>query len=100
MNKKFNINLLRKRLLAIFFAVTFIFFLIGCRLCYLQLFSAYNLTQKALDQWTRDLPITAERGRIFDRNGEILADNVTTYNLYVRPRMRSEERRVGKECRL
>ena len=96
MNKKFNINLLRKRLLAIFFAVTFLFFLIGCRLTYLQLFSAYNLTEKALDQWTRDLPITAERGRILDRNGEVLADNVTTYNLYVRPRMTENEEEMAK----
>lgn len=87
MIKKFNISLLRKRLLAIFFAVAFIFFLLIARLTYLQLFSNYKLSVKALDQWTRDLPIQAERGKIYDRNGGVLADNITTYDLYVRPRM-------------
>ncbi|NLL56148.1 MAG: PASTA domain-containing protein [Clostridiales bacterium] len=40
---------------------------------------------KALDQWTRDVPITGERGDIFDANGVILADTETLYTVYVRP---------------
>jgi stage V sporulation protein D (sporulation-specific penicillin-binding protein) len=40
---------------------------------------------KALDQWTRDVPITGERGDIFDINGTILADTETLYTVYVRP---------------
>lgn len=40
---------------------------------------------KALDQWTRDVPITGERGDIYDRNGIVLADTETLYTVYVRP---------------
>lgn len=40
---------------------------------------------KALDQWTRDVPITGERGDIFDVNGVVLADTQTLYTVYVRP---------------
>ena len=38
----------------------------------------------AEEQWTRDLPIAAERGVIYDRNGVVLAVSYSTYNVYVR----------------
>ena len=40
---------------------------------------------KALDQWSRDVPVTGERGDIYDKNGILLADTGTIYTLYVRP---------------
>ena len=43
-------------------------------------------TEKAIDQWTRELPLKAERGLIIDRNGIVLAANKTAYTVYVRPR--------------
>ncbi len=42
------------------------------------------MNYRALDQWTRELPIVAKRGLITDRNGEILADNRTAYTVYAR----------------
>ena len=39
---------------------------------------------RALDQWTREIPIVAERGKITDRNGELLAGNMTAYSVYAR----------------
>ena len=42
------------------------------------------MNYRALDQWTRELPIVAERGKILDRNGTILADNATAYTVYAR----------------
>ena len=41
---------------------------------------------KATEQWTRDLPVSAERGTIKDRNGAALAISYTTYDIYVRGR--------------
>ncbi len=43
-----------------------------------------ELNYRALDQWTRELPIVAERGKITDRNGVVLADNQTAYTVYAR----------------
>ena len=43
-----------------------------------------ELSYRALDQWTRELPIVAERGKITDRNGVVLADNSTAYTVYAR----------------
>ena len=39
---------------------------------------------RALDQWTREIPITPQRGKIVDRNGVLLADNSTAYTVYAR----------------
>ena len=43
-----------------------------------------ELNYRALDQWTREIPIVAERGRITDRNGVVLADNTTAYTVFAR----------------
>ncbi len=42
------------------------------------------MNYRALDQWTRELPVVAERGKITDRNGVVLADNATAYSVYAR----------------
>ena len=42
------------------------------------------MNYRALDQWTRELPIVAERGKITDRNGVVLADNSTAYTVFAR----------------
>ena len=42
------------------------------------------MQEKAIDQWTREIPVVAERGKIFDVNGVILADNDDTYTVFVR----------------
>ena len=47
--------------------------------------SGEKLRYKAIDQWTREIPVVAERGNILDRNGEILAGNVTSYTVFARP---------------
>ena len=71
--------------MAIVLLIIFLFTAIFCKLVYLQVVSSEKLQVKALDQWSRDVPITGERGDIFDCNGNILADTATTYTVYVRP---------------
>ncbi len=43
-----------------------------------------ELQEKAIDQWTREIPIVASRGKIVDVNGVVLADNDDTYTVFVR----------------
>ena len=63
----------------------FIFIVIILRVFYIQVIDYNKLNQKASDLWSRNLPIKADRGLIYDRNGVILADNVTTTSLVVIP---------------
>ena len=43
-----------------------------------------ELAGRAIDQWTREIPVVAERGEITDRNGELLAGNATKYTVFAR----------------
>ena len=61
-----------------------IIFMFG-RIFYIQVFSHNKLNELAEALWQRNLPITADRGRILDRNGKVLATNITTTTLYVVP---------------
>lgn len=55
------------------------------RLFFLQIVQGEFLSSKATDQWYRDIPLDAARGRIYDSAGEVLADNSVVYTVYVRP---------------
>jgi stage V sporulation protein D (sporulation-specific penicillin-binding protein) len=65
--------------------MAFLFVAVIGKLVYIQIVTGQSLQIKALDQWTRDVPITGERGDIYDRNGIILADTETLYTVYARP---------------
>lgn len=54
---------------------------------YIQIVQGKDLQSKAIDQWTRDLPVAASRGLIVDRNGVVLADNSEVYAVYLRCRL-------------
>ena len=70
----------------LFFLILFFFFLlIILKVLYIQLFEYDKLSDKANDLWSRNLPLAADRGLILDRNGEVLADNITTTSLVLIP---------------
>lgn len=84
--RKANVSLtvLRKRLFAAIAAITFLFCLFLGRFFYVQLVWERELIARAVDQWTRELPVSPERGNIFDANGFLLAGNTAAYTLYAR----------------
>lgn len=67
-------------------AVTFIFLLILARFFYVEVIWGEDLRAKAIDQWTREIPVKALRGDILDRYGNMLASTKQTYAVYIRPR--------------
>ncbi len=82
--KHFSLTILRKRLLVIVLAVTFLLSIVIGRLFYIQIIWGEEIQEKAIDQWTREIPVVAKRGNITDRNGVILAENGDTYTVFVR----------------
>lgn len=91
----YSITKLRKRLFAIFLLIAFLFCLIAARMFYVQVIWGEELQSKALDQWTRELPIVAERGEIKDRNGVALVTNKPSYSVFIRPRSVTDEEKVS-----
>lgn len=94
MNIKYTTNSINKRLLALFLLVTFFLFALITRLFFVQIINGESLSKRAYEQWLRDLPLTASRGNILDRNGAVIASSYTTYDLYVRHVDIKDERAV------
>lgn len=82
---KFSTYSMKKRLLALSVLIIFFAVCITARLLSLQVINAGEYVKKGMTQWLRDLPLTATRGSITDRNGVVLASSYTTYDVYVRP---------------
>ena len=82
---KYSSYSMLRRLLASVLLIAFFACLIISRLFYLQVIGGYKVVKKGLTEWLRDLPLTANRGAIMDRNGVVLASSYTTYDVYVRP---------------
>ncbi len=81
---EFSFSVLRKRLFAILIAVAFLILFVLGRLLYVQVIWGEDLQRKAIDQWTREIPIVAKRGDIIDRNGVKIVSNDDTYTVFVR----------------
>lgn len=96
MQTKTGITKTQKRLLAIFVSITFLFCLLFVRLIFIQLVSGGKLTQRAAEQWYRDLPLSAPRGNIYASGGELLAGNVKAYDVYARPNAVTEKARAAE----
>ena len=76
---------IRRRLSATLLLITFFLCILSGRLLYVQIINSDSLRTLAFEQWTRDLPFTADRGDITDVNGIKLASSMTLYTMYCRP---------------
>ena len=77
---------MQKRILAVGLVLILLAVVLGVRLFFVQVINGREMQVRALDQWTRDLKLVAERGEILDATGDTLAVSYTTYNVYVRGR--------------
>ena len=66
----------------------------------MQVLWSEELNYRALDQWTRELPIIAQRGKITDRNGVVLADNGTAYTVFARSNAVKDKEIAAKKLAL
>ena len=71
-----------------------IFIIIILRVFYIEVVDYQKLKEKSSSLWSRELPIEADRGKITDRNGIVLADNVTTTSLVLIPNQIKEKEKV------
>ena len=74
-----------QRIKLVFIILLVLLVVIIFRVFYIQVFDYNKLKEYADDLWSRELPIEASRGKILDRNGEVLADNLTTTSLILIP---------------
>ena len=74
-----------KRIRIVFVISLIVFFFIIVKIFYIQVIEYRKLNTLASELWSRNLTVQADRGKILDRNGKVIVDNVTTVGLYLVP---------------
>ncbi len=77
--------LIRKRIATLFFLFIIGFFVLSGRLMWVQFVQGAELTEKAIQNRMRDIPVESKRGIIYDRNGNELAISISADSIYVIP---------------
>lgn len=90
----FNKIDIKIRLILVCFMAFFV--VIIFKVIYIELIDYKKLSTLANDLWSRDLPIQGDRGLILDRNGVVLADNVTTTSLVLIPNQIKDPDKVSE----
>ena len=83
-----------ERLKIFVIGVFIVFIVIILKVFYIQVFDYEKLSKLASSLWSRNLPIEADRGIIYDRNGIVLADNITTTSLVLIPNQIKDKRKT------
>lgn len=85
------------RIRLIFLLVLIVFILIIVRVFYIQVIEYKKLNTLAESLWSRNLPVQADRGKILDRNGKVIAGNVTTSSLILIPNQIKDKEAVARD---
>lgn len=85
------------RIRFIFVIVLLMFVAVIIKVFYIQVIDYKKLNDLADNLWSRNLPITSDRGLILDRNGKILADNITTVSLVLIPNQIKNKEQVSQD---
>ncbi len=62
-----------------------LFCLLLLRVLYIQTVNFEKYQKKVIDQMTTASKVSADRGKIYDKNGNVLATNITTYRVFISP---------------
>ena len=80
-----------KRIKIVLLVVLFCFVLIVSKVFYIQVIQNGKLNKLANALWSRNLPIEADRGKIFTSDNVVIADNLTTTSLVLIPNQISSD---------
>ena len=88
---------IHKRIKIVLIVIIVLFIIVILKVGFIQLFEYKKLNDLATDLWSRNLPIEANRGLIYDTNNLIIADNVTTTSLVIIPNQIVDKEKVAKD---
>ena len=76
---------MQMRVVSVAVLVAIVFVVLAARLWYLQVLTSEDYALSAEATQTREVKIPAQRGVVYDRNGEVLANNVSGLNVTIIP---------------
>ena len=88
---------IHRRIKIVLLFIILLFLIIIFKVFYIQVISYDKLNNLASNLWNRNLPIEADRGKILDTNGVVLADNLTTASLVLIPNQIKNKEEVSKK---
>ena len=88
---------IHKREKIVLLIVIFCFIVIIFKVFYIQVIDYKKLNSLANSLWSRKLPIEADRGRIYTKDGTVIADNLTTVSLVFIPNQVKEKDKVATD---
>ena len=86
-----RISRLRRKLLVASALAVLLLLALLVNLYYVSIVKGPEYAKMAQRQWQSSLSLKAERGRILDRNGNVLAESYTTYQVCVNPQAITED---------
>ncbi|WP_312094005.1 penicillin-binding transpeptidase domain-containing protein [Aminipila sp.] len=78
-------NSVKKRIIIGFLVICLTTLGLSVRVGWVQIVNGEEYSKKAIESQTRDVPIPAKRGVIYDRNGKELAVSAVTFSVWARP---------------
>ena len=85
------------RIKIVFIIIIILLIIIIGKVFYIQVIDYKKLNKLSSSLWSRNLPIEANRGKIYDRNGVVLADNKTTTSLVLVPNQIKNKKETTKK---
>ena len=84
----------KERILILLFVC--LWFLVFCRLFYLQVIKSEEISKQTKEEQLRLLPIESRRGNIFDREGRVLATDLKMFTLYAKKSQIKDRKMIAK----
>jgi stage V sporulation protein D (sporulation-specific penicillin-binding protein) len=81
-----HVKEIRKRMMLIIDFILIAFVIIIVRVAYVQVIKGTTFVERAYDLWTRNIPVSARRGNIYDRNGRLIVGNTLAPSISIIPR--------------
>lgn len=88
---------IHKRIKIVIVITLILFLIIIGKVFYIQVIDYKKLNKYATSLWSRNLPLAANRGIIYDRDGVELANNVTTTSLVLIPNQIKDKEKVAQD---
>jgi len=79
-------KIIRNRIFITLYVFLFVFIVILLRLGYVQVIKGDAYIERAFELWTRNIPVSNQRGKIFDRNGKLIVGNTLAPTVSIIPK--------------
>lgn len=79
-------KIIRKRIFITLYVFLFVFLIIFIRLGYIQIVKGEAYIERAYQLWTRNIPVSTQRGKIYDRNGKLIVGNTLAPSVSIIPK--------------